>query len=176
MQIKIKIDETDKGDVILTDEMPIKRFKLIKEAKLCEGKFWAHNFYLEEPAGTGTSEKDYVSKEEYEKNPTASPKKDIFIKILPVGTEFEVVKVNFDASSLSNCNYWIRLVNDPTYKDILIDAVALTDVENNYLNKYWWEKFVDYSIRHKEHLLPEKVPFFEKKKKYQTLWAVEVKK
>jgi hypothetical protein len=159
--------------VLLTAEQPLKRFSLKREAGLCQGIYWCDNFYLEKPSGTGLSEKDYVSKIEYDKNPKKYPKQDIIIKILPVGTEFELVKVEIDVWRLGACHYWIKLINDPEYKDILIDAVALTNVDDNFaFNPSWW-KFIEYEKidgkLERKKIIVEKVPMFKGK------WAKEIK-
>jgi hypothetical protein len=167
--------------VWLKDEGYIKKFQFKKEVAFCKGEgYMTKNFYLERPrAGIYPSIDDYVRKEDYDKNPNIildkknNVVKDIFIKALPKGTEFELVSVKFDAANLSDCHYWIKLTNDPEYKDILIDAVALTEIDKYYLVSSWWSSFIEEkNINGKivsTKIKVDKVPMFKRK------WAKEIK-
>jgi hypothetical protein len=177
MQIKMTTLHEDRyEDLLLTSEMPVRTFKLKKEARLVEGKYWTHCFYLENPSGTafGPMDDPWVSKQEYEKDSkimlgaNGRPNKDIYYETLPVGTRFELIKIEFNARSLGKNHYWIKLIDREEYKDILIDAVALTGVSDGYMWSYWWSGFIDFTP-YKEKIKPKKVPMFKGK------WAKEIK-
>jgi hypothetical protein len=171
----------DDNIVLLTAEQPIKKFSLKREARLVDGKYSAYNFYLtlNDERTVKYHVPKWVYKEEYDKNQTiilddkGHTVKDVFIKILPVGTECELVKVEVDVWRLGHCHYWIKLINDPEYKDVLIDAVALTNTDDNFaFNPSWWD-FIEYKKvdgRLEENkIIVEKVPMFKRK------WAKEIK-
>src|SRR5574344_2418962 len=86
MQIEMRTGNHIIGEIIATAEMPVRTFKLKKEARLVEGKYWTHCFYLENPSGTafGPMDDPWVSKQEYEKDSkimlgaNGRPNKDIY--------------------------------------------------------------------------------------------------
>jgi hypothetical protein len=169
------------NNILLTAEQPIKRFSLKREARLFDASSRGVNlFFLEHPSGVGLNGginkgTDIVSKIDYEQEINKKKYKYyyIFHKTLPVGTEFELVKVVIDGIALDDCHYWIKLINDPEYKDVLIDAVALTNVDDNFaFNPSWW-KFIEYEKidgkLERKKIIVEKVPMFKGK------WAKEIK-
>ncbi len=177
MQIKMTTLHEDRyEDLLLTSEMPVRTFKLKKEAKLLESKHRTINgFFIEHPAGIalkgGIDEgKDIVNKSDYDKeeNKEKYKYKHILHETLPIGTRFELIKIEFNDHSLGKNHYWIKLIDREEYKDILIDAVALTGVSDGYMWSYWWSGFIDFTP-YKEKIKPKKVPMFKGK------WAKEIK-
>lgn len=178
-KMEIKLEYRDR--LLLSDSQPIRKFKLVKEAKLCQGTYMTldKSYYLERASDCHPSPDDFVTKEEYDKNPKiildekGREIKDIFIKFLPKGTELELVGIVFDAGALFKCHYWIKLLNDKEYGEVLIDAVALTEVEDNWLITGWWNGFIESKEINggikSTKIKVNKVPMFK------SSWAKEIK-
>ena len=175
--MKIEVKMTDSNENIrkteefyatFTSEMPTKIFKTKKEIKLCEGIYMTEGLYIERPrANIYPNEQDFVSKKEYENNPEKYNKQDIYLKILPKGTLFELVEVKLDDWKMSGCHYYIKLLTEPEYKDKLIEAVAISKMgdDGDTWNSIW--RFVDWE---EMKVYPKKIPLFQRK------WAKELTK
>jgi hypothetical protein len=154
----------------MTTTMPIKKFRLKKEAMLVYGKFWGRGLYIERPSAMiYTSASDYIDRIEYDKNPELYPEKDILEKVLPIGTEFELMKIELDDFHMSGCHYYIKLLTEPKYSNELVEAVAITyiggDIGTTW-NSDWEARFINWD---KKKIIANKVPLFLKK------WAEEIK-
>ncbi len=177
MQIEMRTGNYIIGEIIATTEMPVRTFKLKKEARLFESKHRTINgFFIEHPAGIalkgGINEgKDIITKSDYDKEENKEKYKYHYIlhETLPIGTSFELIKIEFNARSLGNNHYWIKLLDREEYKDIIIDAVALTEVSEGYRWAYWWGKFIIDDTPKTIKIKTKKVPLFKGK------WAKEIK-
>src|SRR5574344_430965 len=122
---------------IYKSEMKSKIYKTVRhKTKLFKGNYTTSDYYLVEYGhGTGrgpNEEQVFIPKTEYEKNlekyqdKYGRIRKDFYLCDLPAGTKFELVEIKIHAGELYKCHYYVKLLDMPEYKDILVDAFFMS--------------------------------------------------
>lgn len=190
---QISTDKIIKGKyedyLLLETELSNKIYKTTREIKLYERKASGKGFYLHQvQMGHVFDSKDYVVKEEYEKNPNlilsknGKFNKDIYLKTLPKGTLFKLKKIILDAGYLSELHYYIEIQSEAEYKDKEIEAVCISVMNIDWRDSVMWAKnwdgwFID---RDKRKIYSEKIPLIDpyyakelSKKEYEEYYKKE---